>query len=286
MTKGGLGKGLDALFPGKEPLDIDYEKERIIDLEIAKIKPNPCQPRKTFSNESLKELADSIKEHGIIQPVIVRPVGDHYELITGERRLRACKLIKKIHISAVIRESSDREMAEVALIENIQREDLNPLEEARAYQALAEDYGLTQEEIAKRVGKSRSAVTNFLRVLRLPELVLTALAENKITLGHARTLLALNEATEQIELFNKIYKNQLSVRDTEKLVKNLQKAPKIPTPDRKPANDVFVKDVAEKLAEHLGTKVLVTDKGNKGKIEIEYYSEEDLERILDIIIGG
>lgn len=228
MSKRGLGKGLGALIPTTNPVQYDPDKDTISELNIHEILPNSFQPRKNFDPDKLSELAASIKEHGVIQPVIVRPHSEGYELVVGERRLRACKQLGLEKIPAVIRALSDRDMTEMALIENIQRHDLNPIEEAKAYKKLIEEFGLTQEEVAKKVGKSRPFIANYLRILHLPELIHDYLAKGVLTVGHARPLLSIENQSLQLQLVKQIIDNGLSVRETENLIKkSLKKSAEI-----------------------------------------------------------
>lgn len=286
VKKTGLGKGLDSMIPPKsiskaaKEKNTDSIKTGETILKINEIEPNKKQPRKSFHEEALKELSESIKQHGIVQPLVVAKQKDYYEIIAGERRWRAAKLAGLKEVPVVIKDYSPQEIMEVALIENIQREDLNPVEEARAYQNLIREYDLKQEEVAERVSKSRSAVTNSLRLLKLNDEVLDMLVEEKISSGHARALLALEDPDQQLSVAEKIVKEKLNVRDIEKLVKEinhpLKKAPK-----KQLKNDFIYQDMEEKLKQKIGTKVRINRKTeNKGKIEIEYYSQDELEKII------
>lgn len=286
VKKTGLGKGLDSMIPPKSTNGVVREQMKTVSstgettLKINEVEPNKKQPRKFFNEEALKELSDSIKQHGIVQPLVVTKQKDYYEIIAGERRWRAAKMAGLKEVPVVIKDYSPQEVMEVALIENIQREDLNPVEEAKAYQNLIKEYNLKQEEVAERVSKSRSAVTNSLRLLKLSDQVLDMLMEERISSGHARTLLALEDSEQQLSVAEKIEKDRLSVRDTEKLVKNInQPAKKVPKKELK--NDFVYKDMEEQLKQRIGTKVKINRKSeNKGKIEIEYYSQDDLEKIV------
>ena len=253
-------------------------------VKISLIEPNRNQPRKTFDEDSLIELSESIRQHGVIQPLLVSNKGDYYEIIAGERRWRASKLAGLKEIPVIVKEFSDLETVEISLIENIQREDLNPVEEAKAYQRLSEEFGLKQDEIAEKVSRSRTAVTNSMRLLKLDDQVLKMLTDEMITAGHARALLSLPKGEMQIEAANRVFDLKLSVRDTEKLVKNLLSPPK---PVKKPVVDTQTAAVYESLEEKmkgiLGTKVRIHSKKDKGSIEIEYYSKDELERIFDLI---
>lgn len=286
VKRTGLGKGLDSMIPPKGvkeamkgmELSSSETGERI--LKINEVEPNKKQPRKFFNEEALRELSDSIKQHGIVQPLVVAKQKDYYEIIAGERRWRAAKMAGLKEVPVVIKDYSPQEVMEVALIENIQREDLNPVEEARAYQNLIKEYNLKQEELADRVSKSRSAITNSLRLLKLADSVLNMLIEEEISSGHARTLLALNDPEQQQVVADKIIKDHLSVRDTEKLVKSINQPVK-KVAKRELKNDFVYKDMEEKLKQKIGTKVKINRKSeNKGKIEIEYYSQDELEKIV------
>ena len=249
-------------------------------LKINEVEPNKKQPRKFFNEEALQELSDSIKQHGIVQPLVVAKKDDYFEIIAGERRWRAAKLAGLKEVPVVIKDYSPQEIMEVALIENIQREDLNPVEEAKAYQNLIKEYNLKQEEVAERVSKSRSAITNSLRLLKLSDDVLTLLMEEEISSGHARALLGLEDSEKQLEIAEKIAKDHLSVREVEKLVKNINQPAK-KTKKKELSNDFLYHDMEEKVKLKTGTKVKINRKSeNKGKIEIEYYSQDDLEKIL------
>ncbi len=280
MQKQALGKGLGALIPDLSSLD---DKERkalgIHEIELDKIVPNEYQPRKTFQNESLKELAASIKEHGVIQPVIVHRIGTNYGLIAGERRWRASRLAGLKTIPALVKEATKRELIEQALIENIQREDLNPLEAAEAYKRLQDEFKLTQEDLAKRVGKERSTITNFLRILGLPKELKQSLATGALSMGHAKALLSLERVRDQIQAASAIVRKGLSVREAEALASRL----KNPAKEKKPRQSHELKAVEEKLKKSLGTKVSIIAKAKGGRIVIEYYSAEELDRILEKI---
>lgn len=285
--KMGLGKGLDAMIGPKptKKATVKKEDENVVKtgetlLKINEVEPNKKQPRKFFNEEALKELSESIKQHGIVQPLVVAKKEDYYEIIAGERRWRAAKLAGLKEVPAVIKDYSPQEIMEVALIENIQREDLNPVEEARAYQNLIKEYNLKQEELAERVSKSRSAITNSLRLLKLSDDVLDLLMEEAISSGHARALLALEDPEQQLSVAEKIVNEKLSVRDIEKLVKSINNPVK-KAPKKALENDFIYRDLEEKLKRTVGTKVKINRKSeNAGKIEIEYYSQDELEKIL------
>lgn len=276
--KFGLGKGLGALIPDEE---VAVETNAVMKIDMNLIKANENQPRKNFDEEKIEQLSESIKEHGIVQPIVLKKDGNTYTIVAGERRWRASKNIGLKEIPAVIMELTDKQILEVSLIENIQREDLNPIEEAIAYKKLIDEFDLTQEELSKRIGKSRTAVTNCLRLLNLDERVQEYLIDGVITEGHGRTLLAVMDKDTQFLLAQKIIDEGLNVRDTEKLIKSLGKEKK--DKSDKPRPNIYYVDIADKLENYFGTRVSLINKKNKGKIEIEYYSEDDLQRILDIL---
>ncbi len=293
--KSGLGKGLDALIPagnkktvGKkdsEPVIIEkiVEKKGVETLKITEVEPNREQPRKNFNEDALLELADSIKQYGVIQPLIVQKKSDHYEIIAGERRWRAAKMAGVKEIPVIIKDYTDQQVMEISLIENIQREDLNPIEEAMAYKNLMEEFHLKQDEIAEKVSKSRTAVTNSMRLLKLDKRVQQMMIDDMISAGHARTLITIEDPDAQYNIATKIFDEKLSVRETEKLVKLLQR-PEVKKEKVEKVNSFIYKDIEEKMKAILGTKVTVDHKSNnKGKISIEYYSNEELERILYLL---
>ncbi len=297
MAARGLGKGLDSLIPnavGEANVKKDTKpekKQQVVEesqapeaiVNITKVEPNRKQPRKNFDEDALQELADSIKQFGLLQPILVQDRKDHYEIIAGERRWRAAKLAGLKEIPVIIREYSEQEIAEISLIENIQREDLNPIEEAQAYKRLLTEFNLKQDEVAERVSKSRSAVTNSIRLLKLSDEVQQMLIDDMISTGHARALLAVESPEEQYNLAQRIFDEKLSVRDIEKLMRDNQK-PSKPKPKQDKSLEVIYKDIEEKLKQRLGTKVTVTPKGEgSGKIEIEFYNHEDLDRLLDMM---
>ena len=281
--KFGLGKGLGALIPEDNINEEKKEKSGIINIELKDIKANKKQPRKFFDNNKLNELDESVKEHGIIQPLILKKEENGYSIIAGERRYRAAKIAELTEVPALIMDISDEKLLQVSLIENIQREDLNPIEEGLAYERLLKEFALTQEELSKTMGKSRTTITNTMRLLKLDDRVKEYVMEGVISEGHGRAILPLeNEA--QYEIAQKIIDNSLSVRETEKLVKKiLNDAVEEKTSERRKPLNPYYKDVRDRLQDHFGTKVNLNANKNKGKIEIEYYSEEDLQRILDII---
>ena len=284
--KMGLGRGLNTLIP-KAPIvdeeDVEQVKKKVsrsskskkkaepekeLTLPIDKIEPNPDQPRNQFDEDTLQELSDSIKQYGMLQPILVTPKDDFYEIIAGERRWRAAKLAGLNEVPVMIRKYNENEVVEIALIENIQRDNLNPIEEAFAYKRLLEEFNLKQDEVAERVSKSRTAVTNSMRLLKLDERVQQMIIDDMISTGHARALLAIDDKDEQYNLANRIFDEKLSVRDTEKLVKEI-KNPKKTKEKVKTVNDFIYKDLADKMKEVMGTKVSIASKGNgKGKIEI------------------
>jgi ParB family transcriptional regulator, chromosome partitioning protein len=272
-----LGKGLGALIPEEETL----ENQNVNIISINLIRANEKQPRKNFDEEKIKQLSESIKDHGIVQPIVLKKEGDTYVIIAGERRWRAAKAAGFKELPAVIMDLTDKEILEISLIENIQREDLNPIEEAFAYKRLIDEFSLTQEELSKRVGKSRTAVTNCLRLLNLDERVQEYLIDGIISEGHGRALLAVVDKEIQFNLAKTVIDESLNVRDIENLIKNLNKAHQKPNIIKK--ESIYYIDIKEKLEGYFGTKVSLINKKNKGKIEVEYYSEEDLQRILDIL---
>ena len=254
-------------------------------MKINMVEPNRDQPRKKFDEDAILELADSIKQFGVLQPLLVRKNKDYYEIIAGERRWRAAKQAGVKEVPVIVKEYTEQEIVEIGLIENIQRENLNPIEEAMAFKRLLEEFNLKQDEVAERVSKSRTAVTNSMRLLKLDERVQQMIIDDMISTGHARALLAIDDKDEQYNLANRIFDEKLSVRDTEKLVKEI-KNPKKPKEKVKTVNDFIYKDLSNKMKEVMGTKVSIASKGNgKGKIEIEYYSDEELERMFDMIMS-
>jgi len=275
--KFGLGKGLGALIPEEE---ITSENNEILKVSMNLIKANENQPRKTFDEEKIESLSESIKEHGVVQPIVLRKEDDTFIIVAGERRWRASKLAGLKEIPAVVMDLTDKQVLEISLIENIQREDLNPIEEAAAYKKLISEFEFTQEELSKRIGKSRTAVTNCLRLLNLDSRVQEYLIDGVISEGHGRALLAIDDKNVQFRIAQTIIDESLNVRDTEKLIRNLGKV-KADKKENEP--NIYYNDIKDKLEGFFGTKVSLISKKNKGKIEIEYYSEEDLQRILDIL---
>ena len=299
----GLGKGLDSLIPDKKvsekvdkvkkenlpvekKTDVEKKEEKGVEtlVKITKVEPNSSQPRRNFDEDALQELADSIKQFGVISPILVQDRKDHYEIIAGERRWRAAKMAGLKEVPVIIRNYTEQEIVEISLIENIQREDLNPIEEAQAYRRLLEEFHLKQDELADRVSKSRVTVANSIRLLKLMPDVQQMLIDEMISSGHARALLGIENPQEQYNLAQRIFDEKLSVREVEKIVKNLHK----PTKKRKKLDDktllAIYHEEEEKMKKKLGTKVSVISKGEgAGKIEIEFYNHDDFERLLDLI---
>ena len=284
LKKGGLGKGLDAIF-----LENDSEDaESAVTLKISDIEPNRDQPRRDFNEESRRELADSIAIHGVLQPLLVRPLPDGgYQLVAGERRWRASRMAGLFEVPVIIREMSDSEMMQISMIENLQRENLNPVEEALGYKALQDNYGLTQEEISRTVGKSRPVVANALRLLNLAQPILDMLRDGKITTGHARALLSINDEEDQLRMAEQIEKNDLTVRDIEKAAKKLNVDSSPAKKEIRHTRASFFDEVELALNEHLSRRVkVVNGKDNSGVIEIEFYSEEDLGELAKLFDKG
>lgn len=290
----GLGKGLDSLIPVtavQTETKVSEEKKEDnaqgIYVKITKVEPNREQPRKNFDEDALQELADSIKQYGIVEPLIVQDRKTHYEIIAGERRWRAAKLAGLKEVPVIVRNYTEQEIVEISLIENIQREDLNPIEEAQAYKRLLTEFNLKQDEVAERVSKSRTAVTNSMRLLKLCDEVQQMIIDDMITTGHARALISIEDAEQQYTIAQKVFDEKLSVRDVEKLVKNLnkpEKTKKEPVTDK--ALEAVYQDLEEKLKQCLGTKVAITSKGaGAGKLEIEFYTHDDLEKITELLTG-
>lgn len=294
MAARGLGKGLDALIPA-----VDTKAKTVSDkntaekesggpetiVKITKVEPNREQPRKNFDEDALQELADSIKQFGLLQPILVQDRKTHYEIIAGERRWRAAKLAGLKEVPVIIKDYTEQEILEISLIENIQREDLNPIEEALAYRKLLTEFNLKQDEVAERVSKSRTAVTNSIRLLKLCDEVQQMIIDDMISTGHARALISIEDPEEQYTIAQQVFDEKLSVRDVEKLVKNLNKPEK---PKKEATEDksleIVYQDITEKLKQALGTKVAIASKGNgSGKIEIEFYTHDDLDRIIELL---
>ena len=297
IKKKGLGKGLDSLIPDNKSMK-SVTSEKTVEskedaaaksgvqvMKINEVEPNRDQPRKNFDEDALLELSDSIKHFGVLQPLLVRKRKDYYEIIAGERRWRAAKLAGVKEVPVIEKEYTDQEILEIGLIENIQRENLNPIEEAIAYKRLLEEFNLKQDEVAERVSKSRTAVTNSMRLLKLSDKVQQMIIDDMISTGHARALLAIDDPELQYTLANKIFDEKLSVRETEKLVKEI-KNPKKPKEKKPVANSFIYQDLEEKMKSVFGTKVSIASKGKgKGKIEIEYYSDDELEHLFDMMMS-
>ncbi|EIF15446.1 MULTISPECIES: ParB/RepB/Spo0J family partition protein [Bacillus] len=278
MAKGGLGKGINALFN-----QVDLSEETVEEIKISDLRPNPYQPRKQFDDESLAELKESIIQHGILQPIIVRKSLKGYDIVAGERRYRAAKLAGKETVPAIVRDLSESLMREIALLENLQREDLSPLEEALAYDSLLKHLDLTQEQLAKRLGKSRPHIANHLRLLTLPESIQNLIAEGTLSMGHGRTLLGLKNKTKLEPLVKKVVEEQLNVRQLEQLIQQLNSNVPRETKKKEPVQDVVLKERESYLQNYFGTTVNIKRQKKKGKIEIEFFSNEDLERILELL---
>lgn len=297
VKKSGLGKGLDSLIKdnssAKKTAAVNTSSENKAEemksgeqmMKINMVEPNRDQPRKKFEEDALLELADSIKQFGVLQPLLVRKRKDYYEIIAGERRWRAAKMAGVKEVPVIIKDYTEQEIVEIGLIENIQRENLNPIEEAMAFKKLLEEFNLKQDEVAERVSKSRTAVTNSMRLLKLDERVQEMIVDDMISTGHARALLAIDDKEQQYDLANKIFDEKLSVRETEKLVKEI-KNPKKPKMKKKVENEFVYTDLENRMKEVMGTKVNISSKGNgKGKIEIEYYSDDELEQMFEMIMS-
>ena len=284
-SKRGLGKGLGALIPQGS---VFTGGRTIVNVDINAVVPNPRQPRSRFNKESLHELAESIKAQGVIEPILTRMRNGKYELVAGERRLRAAKMAGISAIPAIVKDFTDEQSLELSLIENLQREDLNPMDEAEGYARLASEFGMTQENIAKGVGKDRSTVANMIRLLSLPKPIRDSLRRDEITVGHARPLLAIEQADKQIQIWKQIVKQNLNVRDVEVLVTGKEEKPRDKKGGRRrPATqNAELNSLIEQLTEHLATKVKIFGTPERGRIEIEYYSQEDLERVIELITGG
>lgn len=273
-----LGKGLGALFQDQALLETD----KITQTAIRDIRENPFQPRKVFDKEALEELAQSIKEYGILQPIILRKKGAKFEIVVGERRFRAAKIANLTEVPSVIREFDDAKMMELAILENLQREDLTPIEEAEAYHSLMEHLGMTQEELSKRLGKSRPHIANHVRLLTLPKEVQKLVNDGRLTMGHGRTLLGLKNKKQIPMIAEKVMKQHLNVRQLEALVHSLNED--VPRETKKNVKkDIFIEEKESQLRDYFGTNVLIKKAKNKGKIEIEFFSEDDLERILELL---
>lgn len=289
MTKSGLGRGLGSLIPNKldgeedvvQSAIVDDQSERVRQIPINQIEQNPMQPRENFDHGELEDLINSIKKHGILQPLIVtQKTSGSYQLIAGERRLRASEVLAKKTVPCLIRKAEELEKLELALIENIQRSDLNPIEQAKAYQKLVDEFDLTQEEVAEKVGKKRATITNILRLLDLPEEIQQALRQKKITTGHAKVILSAEAEAERLKIFKRILKSDLTVRQTEDEVKKV----KVKSHFRTVEKDLETEEKEDQLRKALGTKVSINKKGQGGQVEIEYYSAEELNGLIERIV--
>lgn len=304
VKKNGLGKGLDSLIPKTNMKNnttsnpSESKKEKVVEtvieekivydiqkVKISMVEPNREQPRKQFEEDALLELSDSIRQHGILQPLIVLQKNDYYEIIAGERRWRAAKLAGLKEVPIIVKDYTELQVVEVALIENIQRENLNPIEEAMAYKKLLNEYNLKQDEIAEKVSKSRTAVTNTMRLLKLGDKVQQMIVDEMISTGHARALLAIEDVEYQYQIAQKVFDEKLSVREVEKLIKELKNPKKIKEKNPVQEDKFIYDDLEDKMNQLLGTKVNIKHKNNKGKIEIEYYSEDELEHIFDLLMS-
>lgn len=297
VKKGGLGRGLDALIPQGKLIEDkptpqaeevqknqgkQIEKDSTVMVRITQVEPNRTQPRRNFDEDTLHELADSIKQFGLLQPILVQDRDTFYEIIAGERRWRAAKMAGLKEVPVIIRDYSAQEIVEISLIENIQREDLNPIEEAQAYKRLITEFKLKQDEIAERVSKSRVAVTNSMRLLKLGEKVQQMVIDGMLSTGHARALISIEDQELQYQIAQRVFDEKLSVREVERLVKNLGKEKKDKTKERDEALEVIYRSLEERMKQTLGTKVAISSKGKKGgKVEIEFYNNDDLEKIVD-----
>lgn len=289
MVKRGLGKGLDALISAENARPVTKEQTGQAEtvVKITKVEPNREQPRKSFDEDTLQELADSIKQFGLLQPILVQDRKDYYEIIAGERRWRAAKLAGLKEVPVIIKNYTQQEIMEISLIENIQREDLNPIEEALAYKRLLDEFNLKQDEVAERVSKSRSTITNSMRLLKLCDFVQQMVIDDKLTTGHARALIPIEDEEQQKQLAEKIFDEKLSVREVEKIVKGITNPVEKKQKDEVPQNIRYIyEDIENKLKENLSRKVTVSAKGNgTGKIELEFYSNDDLDRLFEILLN-
>jgi ParB family chromosome partitioning protein len=276
-----LGRGLDALLPEIEGVG-DSSRE-YFQCDIEQIRPNRYQPRLRFADTELEELSRSIKEQGVLQPLIVRKDKNGYELAMGERRLRAAKMAGLQQVPVVLKNISDSDLLEMSIVENVQREDLNPMEEAEAYHRLIAEFDLTQDKVATRVGKSRSAVANFLRLRQLPEQIQTSLRDGSLSMGHARTILGADSSAQQRAIWRTVVSKKLSVRETELLIKRLKAEKKKPKKSPSDSKEIYFSDVADNLSRYFGTRVQIKYRGKRGKVEIEFYSNEDLDRLIRLL---
>jgi ParB family chromosome partitioning protein len=276
-----LGRGLDALIPEYGPVE-DSQKEFFL-CDVDRIQPNRYQPRQQFNDADLEDLSNSIKVQGIIQPLLVRELESGYELVAGERRLRAASLAGLTQVPVVIKNVSDTEMLEMSIVENIQRENLNPLEEAEAYHRLIDDFNLTQDQAAERVGKSRSAVANFLRLRSLPTQIKESILSGSLSMGHARAIVGIDKKALQVDIWRKVVSKGLSVRETENLAKQAKTGKSSHPQTRTRSTSHYLSDVEDELTRHFGTKVLIKRRGKIGKVEIEFYGDDDLDRLLSLL---
>lgn len=281
FKKMALGRGLDALLPGIEAMDNRFSDYFMCDIEL--IRPNRYQPRLRFSEKELEKLTESIKQQGILQPILIRKDGNGYELIAGERRLKAAKMAGLAQVPAIIREIKDNELLEISIVENIQRENLNPMEEAEAYKRLMNEFELTQEQVAIRVGKSRSAVANFLRLPNLPKEIQKSIMDGIISMGHARAILGLDHSAQQRAVWRHIISKNLSVRQTEVLVKAFKENRQKNESKELTSEEIFFSTLSEELSLRLGARVEIKRRGKKGKLEIEFYNDEDLNRLIELL---
>jgi ParB family chromosome partitioning protein len=276
-----LGRGLDALLPDIE--QVENSSREYFQCDIEQIRPNRYQPRLAFADTDLEELSNSIKEQGVLQPLLVRKDKNGYELAMGERRLRAAKMAGLQQVPVVLKNISDSDLLEMSIVENVQREDLNPMEEAEAYHRLIAEFDLTQDRVAARVGKSRSAVANFLRLRQLPEQIQTSIRDGSLSMGHARTILGADSSAQQRAVWRTVVSKKLSVRETELLIKRLKaekkKHKKLPSD----SNEIYFADVAHNLSRYFGTRVQIKYRGKRGKVEFEFYGNEDLDRLIKLL---
>ncbi|WP_100405875.1 ParB/RepB/Spo0J family partition protein [Bacillus solitudinis] len=280
MAKG-LGKGLQAFFPEQ-----NEDQDKVEEIAVSQLRPNPYQPRKSFSDDAIQELAVSIEQYGILQPIIARKSIKGFEIVVGERRFRAAQKVGLKTIPVVVRELNEQKMMEIALIENLQREDLNPIEEALAYEKLLEHLSITQEELSKRVGKSRPHIANHLRLLQLPEVVQEFISDGKLSMGHGRALLGLKEKQKLSALLEKVLQEKLSVREVEQIIHQLNERVSRETKRKKIVLPPLLQEKQDFLRSHLGTSVSIKQGKKKGKIEIDYFSDDDLERILELLASN
>lgn len=278
-----LGRGLGALIPDMPPA-AEPEARDFLQCEIHRIRPNRFQPRRRFAEKEMAELAESIRQQGILQPLLVRNNDDGFELVAGERRLRAARMAGLKKIPVVIKDLSDAEMLEMSIVENIQREDFNPIEEAEAYHRLITEFKLTQDQAAERVGKSRSAVANFLRLRQLPDAIKETIVDGRLSMGHARALLGAEQSNDQMTAWREVLEKKLSVRQTEELVKRMRlQKPAAPPPKAPDSNTIYFQSLSEELSRHFGTKVQIKRQNERGSVEIEFYDDQDLDRLLTLL---